>query len=277
MRNVIYIEVGDKNGKAFLKKGYAAHPFKIADITEHRSCKALELMLMSSSPGILDGDQYQMHIHIGAQACLVFRTQAYQRLFAMKSAACQQLEVRVESGAAFTYLPHPVVPHAHAHFICKNRISLASSSQLTWGEVITCGRKLNGEAFLFTCFQSLTEIFYDGKLVVRDNLVMKPATTNLNSMGKLEGYTHQASLVLIDERIDSADLVNTIHQSLSSEEEICYGVTALVVNGVIIRILGNKAEQLFHLLQSIAERCVVFNPGHSNTSALTIEPAEYVG
>jgi urease accessory protein len=277
VKKVIDVEACSKNGKTWLKKGFAAHPFKLADITEHRSCNTLELMLMNSSPGVLDGDHYEMLISVGEAASLVLKTQSYQRLFTMKSSASQQLEVHVESGGVFTYLPHPVVPHANAHFTSLNKISLSTDSQLTWGEIITCGRKLNGEVFAFTYLKSLTEIYWNRKLVLRDNLVMKPATGKVHSMGKLEGYTHQASLVIINERINRNELVSLVYELLLSEAEICYGVSALTVEGAIVRILGNKAEQLYNLLQSVSVRCAAFCNGKGNFSPPLIKPEEYVG
>jgi urease accessory protein len=39
-------------------------PFKLADITEDRSEKTLRLMMMTSSPGILDGDEYNIQIEV---------------------------------------------------------------------------------------------------------------------------------------------------------------------------------------------------------------------
>ncbi len=39
---------------------------------------------------------------------------------------------------------------------------------------------------------------------------------------------------------------------LSLQKSICFGVSALSVNGLIVRILGYKGEQLYNCLQMIA-------------------------
>lgn len=49
------IKIGERKGCSFLKEVYFTTPFKVADITEDKTQHALQLMLMSSSPGILDG------------------------------------------------------------------------------------------------------------------------------------------------------------------------------------------------------------------------------
>lgn len=258
MKKVLDIETVCKSGSASLKRSYAAHPYKIADITEDRTGCLLELMVMSSSPGVLDGDHYQTHVHVGSGTCLSLRTQSYQRLFCMKSSASQRMDVRLEAGAGFSFIPHPVVPHTSSSYYAGNNIFLAGDARLKWGEVVTCGRKMNAEAFLFNSFQSLTEIYVDEKLVIRDNLIMKPATTNVHGTGLLEGFTHQASLFIIDNRMNAAVTLGEIHEWLSTHADICFGVSALPVAGVVIRILGSKAERLHALLQAIA----MMTPAH---------------
>ena len=252
MKKVLDIETVCRSGSASLKRGYAAHPYKIVDITEERPGCLLDLMIMSSSPGILDGDHYHSQVHVGSGTCLRLKTQSYQRLFCMKSSASQRMDVRIEAGAAFSFLPHPVVPHMGSGYYANNNIFLDHGAQLKWGEVITCGRKMNAEEFLFNSFQSLTEIYLNEKLVVRDNLVMRPAATNVHSTGLLEGYTHQASLFIIDYRRDAAVTVGEIHEWLSTQADIVFGVSVLPVAGVVVRILGTKAERLHALLQAIA-------------------------
>ena len=45
-----------RNEITHLKSAYHTTPFKVAEIREDKNSPVLELMLMSSSPGILDGD-----------------------------------------------------------------------------------------------------------------------------------------------------------------------------------------------------------------------------
>ena len=47
----------------------------------------------------------------------------------------------------FVLLPHPSVPHEAIDFTSRNKIYLSDNCSLIFGEVLTCGRKLNGEVF----------------------------------------------------------------------------------------------------------------------------------
>ncbi len=253
MKAELQIEVADKNGCAYLKKAYCTTPFKVANITEDKTGPQLHLMLMSSSPGILDGDAYNIKIEIEKNCWLQLHTQAYQRLFNMKVGASQQLQVHLADNASFCYLPHPCVPHAQSVFISRNSFYLGKHCRFIYGEILTCGRKLHGEIFLFSKYQSITCIFINNKLVIKENLLMQPALINAEAIGQLEGYTHQASMIYLQENIDAKLLQEKLLHLLSTEINIATGISAAPVSGLIIRLMGNGAEQLYNCLQRINE------------------------
>jgi urease accessory protein len=207
---------------------------------------------MSSSPGILDGDAYHLQIDLAKKCSLELKTQSYQRLFQMKKGAKQFLNLNLEEGSSFVYIPHPLVPHYNSVFLSKNKIVMNENCSLTWGEVMSCGRKLNGEVFKFSSFHSVTEIFFRERLVVKENIVMKPNEVNLRLTGQLEGYTHQASLVFINKAADVDKGKESVLEFLQQQENIQFGASALPVNGMIVRLLGYKAEQLFDLLNNVS-------------------------
>jgi urease accessory protein len=252
MFSSLHIHTQTRNGKTFLKSNFCTPPFKIADVTSGRTEKELRLMIMSSSPGVLDEDEYQLQVDLSAGSFLRLETQSYQRLFKMKSTASQKMEVRMQEGSSLIYLPHPVVPHEDSNFVCRNRVFMSNHCDLTWGEVLTCGRKLNGESFSFSSFHNITEIFLDGRLIVKENLMIQPSVVDPLSIGQLEGFTHQATLIMINEKIAVKELIENMRLSLADEKSIAFGVTELAVKGLLVRILGCKAEQLFELIKNLS-------------------------
>jgi urease accessory protein len=255
----LHIQVAERQGSPYLKKAYFTTPFKVANITEDKSSDQLHLMLMSSSPGILDGDSYDMKIEIAARCSLHLHTQAYQRLFTMKQGATQQLQVHIADNASFCFLPHPSVPHEQSSFVTRNNFYLGSNSSMVFGEVLTCGRKLNGEQFLFTKYHSITQVFINNQLVIKENLLMQPAAFDVQEVGQLEGYTHQASMLWLQEAKDVKAVQQKILDVLNGVLNIEYGVTLAPVNGLIIRLLGNGAEQLYALLHTINRLIMSYN------------------
>jgi len=248
----LHIETALKNEKTVLKKSFCTPPLKIIDVTEDKRQQAIKLMLMSSSPGILDGDEYHLKIDVAENSALELQTQSYQRLFHMKKGAKMFLNLELKSGASFVYIPHPMVPHENSVFFSSNKIVMNTGCSLTWGEVMSCGRKLNGEVFKFISYQSVTEIYFGEKLVVKENISMKPSEINVKAIGQLEEFTHQASLVFIGQTVNIQEKIESIYVLLNQQKNIEFGISSLPVNGIIVRLLGYKAEQLFEVSKTIS-------------------------
>lgn len=248
MNAQLHIQVGERKGCSCLKQVYFTTPLKVANITEDKTGHELQLMLMSSSPGILDGDAYDMKIELEKNCSLQLHTQAYQRLFNMQKGASQQMNVHIADGASFVYLPHPSVPHEQSIFISRNNFYLGNNCHFVFGEILTCGRKLNGEAFLFSKYHSISQVLINNKLAIKENLLMQPSIIDVHAIGQLEGFTHQASLIFLNEELEMKKLHSLLLEVLAEEKNIEYGVTAAPVNGLIIRLLGHGAEQLHKLL-----------------------------
>ena len=106
--------------------------------------------------------------------------------------------------------------------------------------------------FSFSKYHNLTKIYYDGKLVVKENLLIRPATAQLHMLGQWEGYTHQASLIYWNEKVVMASLMADLGDLLKAWPGLSLGVSSLPVNGLLIRLLGNSAERLFDLFQRVA-------------------------
>ena len=237
----------------YLKKSYFSPPFKLADITEDRRGKWLHLMQMSSSPGILDGDQFDIKIELDENCHLQLHTQSYQRLFSMKTGATQKMEVFLGKGSSFVYLPHPGVPQENSIFTTRNKIFLSEKSELIWGEIITCGRKLNGEIFRFLKYHAVTEVYINNRLKIKENICLIPTEIEIGAIGMLEGFTHQASLIFIRNGTDNNTLIEKIRTYLDTHSDMLFGVTPAPESGLLVRILGNKSEQLMDALKAIAK------------------------
>jgi urease accessory protein len=239
MNSRVTLRIARRDSHSYLAGNYFTPPFKIANITEDRDDPFLHLMLMCSSPGVLEGDTQTMTITLEPDSRLWLHTQSYQRLFEMKTGASQSIEVTLDKGASFCWLPHPCVPHANAVFTGSNRIFLSEGARVLWGEVFTCGRKLNGEAFAFSSYHVRTEIFIAGRLAV-------------NALGQMEGFTHQASLLFLEAggRIGE-ETRERIAAFLSGRQNILYGITEGPANSLVVRLLGNAAERLYDYLQTI--------------------------
>lgn len=246
----------EKSGeRSFLKDVYVTQPFRVVPVGQHKPDRHAYLMVMSSSPGILSGDEYEFSIRVKENARLQLQSQSYQRLYNMEGSARQSMQVTMEPGSAFYYVPHPVVPHKNSTFTSCNRINMAEDCELLLSEIITCGRKHHGEQFAFNRFHNLFEVYHKNRLVFKDNILLQPGVNPLQAMGMLENYTHQGTLVYSATSGSAVlpELIGRIHELLEQEDDMLGGVSALQHKGFVVRALGHGGEQLFTLFQNIQE------------------------
>ncbi|MBL7814810.1 MAG: urease accessory protein UreD [Saprospiraceae bacterium] len=252
MKASLVIEVAKNGHKTVLKNSYATPPFKVANITEDKQNPMLHLMLMSASPGILEGDDYDLRIVLPENCALRLHTQSYQRLFTMQQGASQTMTVELAKNSTFIYVPHPVVPHEKSSFVAKNKIYLSEGCTLIWAEILTCGRQLNKEVFQFTKLHNHTEIYWNNKLIIKENLLMHPSVINPFSMGQMEGFTHQASFIFLKNNTNIKETIEQIHSYLIDCQQVDFGISELPLSGFVLRLLGYKAEQLYAILHNVA-------------------------
>lgn len=248
----VSIETEEKNGITQLKTAFFNTPFKVVDIRENKKNPLLELILMSSSPGVLDGDELYFEYILHKNSQLEFTTQSFQRLFTMEKSAFQETVVTIKENAFLCYLPHPCVPHKDSSFKNSNTIYLEKNASVIWGEIFTCGRKLKEEVFEFRQFQTVTKIYQEEKLVFFENLFLKPSEYNPLNLGQFEGHTHQLSLVFLNESYDVKNLKKILDRFL--EEKNCvFGVSETPSNGLVVKILHDKAEKLMLWMKEMTQ------------------------
>ncbi|MBB1138138.1 urease accessory protein UreD [Myroides sp. WP-1] len=249
------IKVEQREGQSYLKDAYVTQPFRIVPVGQYKRDKAAYLMIMSSSPGLLDNDDHQIEITLAEDTKLQLQTQAYQRLFHMKNKSTQTTVIHMKKGSAFAYVPHPVVPQKSATFISRNSVNLQADCHFLLADIITCGRKLSGEEFEYNHFQNLTELYVDGKLQLKDNVLLQPDLMPIQGIGILEGFTHQGTLIYYNTaQVNAVDYIEYFFEQYAEVEGIAFGISALEGDGFIIRVLGQGAEKLFGIFQAIQEK-----------------------
>lgn len=252
MISKVSIEAEVKNGITQLKSAFFNTPFKVVDIREDKKNPLLELILMSSSPGVLDEDELYFDYILHENSQLEFTTQSFQRFFTMEKSAFQETKVTLKENSSLSYLPHPCVPHKDSSFKSNNTIFMAKTATVLWGEIFTCGRKLKNEIFEFKQFQSLIKIYQEDKLVFFENLYLKPSEFNPLNLGQFEGFTHQLSLIFLNDSCEVKALKKQLDYFL--EENNCvFGISETPTNGLVVKILHDKAEKLMLLMKGLTK------------------------
>ncbi|MHC2990268.1 hypothetical protein OB13_01210 [Pontibacter sp. HJ8] len=254
MISKLTIVAGLKEERSYLKDTFFTRPFRVANVGQYKTDEALYLMVMSSSPGLLDKDQYDISIKLEANNRLQLQSQAYLRLYNMQEGASQKMRIVLDPGSSFSYVPHPVVPHQNSKFKSHTTAYLQEDCELLLSEIVTCGRKHSGELFRFTSFQSLTEVYYNQRLVLKDNTLLQPQQVPPGTIGQWEGYTHQGTLLYLNTSEKTVQTyLDELQRIFEEEKGISFGLSQSAVNGFVVRILGHGGEQLFNCFKRVQE------------------------
>lgn len=271
MISKIKISTAVEDGKTRLKDSFYNAPYKVVHYGSSLTAGHLELIIMSSSPGILDEDRLEIAIEVGEGSRFKLFTQSFNKLHPMKSGASQEMTLKLGKDVVFQYIPHPVIPFERSVFKNTNTLNIDTGSTLIWGDVVSSGRVHSGESFEFTSYRNTTRIFFDNKLEVFDNQLIIPAQQPVQSLLFYEGYTHQATLLYISER--ASDLKLELDEILTGRySEIDFGFSQCSDHGVVIRALGNDGELMYDWLVTMGQLCWEFttydSPGIDDSIAL---------
>lgn len=258
MESAIKVNAEREGHKTVLKESYHCAPYKLTYYGSPTFHEHLEMIIMSASPGVMDGDILTIDVHAKEEAELKVFTQSFNKVHPMKEGATQVTTVHIDNDAILQYIPHPITPFKDSIFLAKNEIHLQKEGVLIWGDIICSGRVHMKESFVFTQLHSITKIFRNGKLIFIDNQFLSPAKQPIQRMLFFEGYTHQATLLFSSSF--AKDLKLELDEILAQEyEDITYGFTQAADDVVIFRALGNNGELLYDLLLMLGQLCWEFS------------------
>jgi urease accessory protein len=172
----------------------------------------------------------------------------------MKNSAQQVFKVVIEEGGFFQYIPHPTVPHKNSNFLGMNDIYLNKGAAVIWSDLTSCGRKLNGEQFEYHRFENKTTFYINQKPVVIEHILFEPKNRSPLILGQLEGFTHNASLFILNEQIAISKLKKQVDDFLSREKDIAYGSSEASINGLIVKVLANHSERIYAVINQLSEQ-----------------------
>lgn len=245
---VLRIRTANKGGKTVLDDCYFCAPYKIGSPFAQED-GSIMLMIMNASAGILEGDTYEMDMHVGRGSSVTVTEQSYTKIFKMKNGTAERtVTATVEEGATLKYLPQPVIPFRDSSISTLTRINIQKGGSLIYRDIISCGRLGMGEKFAFSKYASLLEICFEGRKILHENMCMEPKKQALCSLGFYEGFTHQAAMYFFGRFCPNEDKLLLL---LENYKDIEFGFTRTLSDGVMLRILGKGADRLQQICDDV--------------------------
>ncbi len=279
--------VAERRGEKTVLAGISAtmpfhvmHPFEMptaglvgAAVAEGLAPSAAQVMVMSTSAGIMAGDDQAIRVEVGAGAALQVTSQAFEKIHRMGEGLSARRSTRlvVADGAYLDYSPQPTIPFAGSAYASDTVAELAGpSARLVYQEVLSCGRAARGERFEYRSFRNHVRVNVAGLPVYLDNAVFEPATMPMEDFGLYEGFSHLGNLVLVNCRIGEAaftaardylrEETGVIGAAAGSpvgaaegSEAVAGGVTRLASGDVCVRLLGHRAQRVDDVLARARE------------------------
>jgi urease accessory protein len=194
-----------------------------------------------SHGGTLAGDRYRIDLRCEPSAMAHVTTQVATRLYRMEqNYATQMVHITVGADAVLEYLPDPVIPFRDSRFYGRTVLTVDPTACVILGETLLPGRVAHGEQHAYALFWSTTEACStDGTLLFSDMLRFEPATTALNTPGRLGSHAVLATLYIVTRRHDARSLADHLHATMAMQPDIIAGASTLPNDsGVAMRILG---------------------------------------
>lgn len=252
----LYIKAKALNGKTYIQDSYFTAPLKIAKPFSDSVNGVVNLMIMSSSAGVMEGDTYRIDVELDKDAKVKLESQSYQKIHRMKDGnAVQHNSFNLAKGAFLDYDPKPTIPFSDSSFNSNTVCRLNEGAAFIYSDILAAGRVKSGEAFRFREYSSTMRIYYDKELIFLENQFLNPKVQSLEQIGFFEGFTHQASMGFFYDGIKD-ELLNELYGILETFEDIQFGISKAKKHGLIVRMLGYGSDSLESVLCLIRNEIV---------------------
>jgi urease accessory protein len=205
------------------------------------------VFIISPSGGILQGDRYRMDITVTNNACAHITTQGATRLYRMeKNFATQMVNVSVDEGCYFEFIPDQIIPYRDSRFYQTLNFKVHENATAVYSEMVVPGRVASGESFEYDiCYLKALARDYLNNLRFIDIAILEPKKRNLSSIGILGNYTVVGSVYVLAQRRYVRILNDEINARLREADSIVGGSSILPgSSGIVVRMLGHLAGDI---------------------------------
>ncbi len=251
------LTIAQRAGSTTLIENYSRPPLQVMRaIRDAAGC--LCVYLLSPTGGVVQGDRYNIDLHVGDGTHALFTTQSATKVYRMPDDCAEQI-VRIEVGrnAIFEYVPDAVILFAEADLTQHIEVTLHPGALALIFEIVLPGRFARGEHLRFRRYTNRLIVNDADGLLLYEVADIQPLQSDLNELGRLEGFTCWGSAYLVGDleahRINPAAFCEA-HRGLFEHEGAMGGLSPLYRNGICIRMLSSRLETIykaFHDLRGI--------------------------
>jgi len=253
------LEKDSSTGNTVIREQYSRVPLMAqrAMYLEETLPSMAYVYIVSPSGGILQGDRYKIDITLGNNTFAHVSTQGATRIYKMeKNYASQIINIKVEEGSYFEYVPDQIIPFRNSRFYQEVHLNVHDNATMIYSEVIVPGRVASGEAFEYDiCYIKTIGRNQLGKLRFIDTVKLEPWKEKLRSEGILNHLDVIGTIYIVTNESFVSDLYHRIAEKLKLLEtrgKTSGGISILPAGqGIIVRLLGNSSENIKKIIFDI--------------------------
>jgi urease accessory protein len=267
---VLKLEQDSQRQKTVVKEQYSKVPLftqRVLYLEESLPSMAY-LYIISPSGGILQGDRYRMDITLTNGAYLHLTTQGATRIYRMeKNYATQIVNVTVDEGCYFEFVPDQIIPYRDSRFYQRVRLNVHDNATMIYSELLVPGRVGSGESFDYDiCYMKASGKNQQDKLRFIDIAILEPKKRSLKTLGILEDFDVVGTVYVLTKPKYIKELNDRINSMVETSKNISGGATILPSDsGVIVRLLGASASDLRNVIYEVVRiaRKIILNVSFS--------------
>ena len=208
--------------------------------------------IISPSGGILQGDRYRIDITLSNNAFAHVTTQSATRIYKMeRNFATQMVNVVVEEGSYFEYIPDQIIPFRNSRFYQAVELNVHDNATMIYSEMLVPGRVASGESFEYDiCYIKTIARNQVGKLRFMDVIKLEPKKEDLRVEGILGKFDVVGTVYIITREFYIKDLQQEINAKIAEFDGAVSGGASILPakQGIIIRILGKTAGDVRNMI-----------------------------
>lgn len=211
---------------------------------------------ISPSGGILQGDRYTTDIVLKNKAIAHMTTQGATRIYSMNSnSASQIVNITVDENCYFEYIPDQIIPYKNSRYYQKVNLNVHGNSTLIYSEILTPGRVAMKESFEYDiCYLKTHCNNENNQIRFLENTKIEPKKTKVVDPGVLGEYKILGTVYILTRKDNINKFEDNLSEYIKNSDGVSVGTSIISdESGIIIRILGNKTEDVFNVVFKILE------------------------
>ncbi len=219
VRGVVRGRFACKGRGTFLVDRYHRAPLKISKTFPMEQGGQLAVYMMDASPGMLEGDQYEISMELEAGTSVYLTNQSFTKTHPSPITGSRLSQYfRLGKGSVLEYFPEPMIPYAKSRIDMHTRCELEEDAVLLFGDIMTPGRTHREERFQYEQVDNKLEIYRGGRLTVWDRFVLQPSVHHFSGCAAFGPFTHMANMWVLAPRAD-AHLLQLLREELGLAEQ----------------------------------------------------------